>query len=629
MGAACARRRRQELAEGETPYWEEVGKPKDAQVQCSSSTSQDRQRQSDELPPEPEKAVLSSRMEPQEPKDVEELPGYEQADHLKGQGKDKFARGEVNEAITCWLQALDSIPPPSGTRGLLGILQGSKPAEVEEKEDGRVLKMRVALLLNLALAHMRLKKFRQAVGFCDEALFDEPGNTKALYRKADALGELCDWHEAEEAAVKLQESGEEGTKLATQKREEWKRRRRQADDKQKKMWSAALDKEKAVPEQLPEVKQSAQKAEIEEAWCTPKIQMMSPFDLRTKKIDWEEGEDFDDKIWKESLGRREATFYQKRALPMSLLAGVALADLDLPKQSELVVHCILDGNMAPFAEPHDWSVILKRCPEVRNVMVVYIDIGAFRPDKDGQPPQPYGTLLRPTEEGRIGDRVARAARFMGTYKEFKAHCQHLPGLVRPHIAMWADVPLYGFSEDDFATRLQALSLLSAEGTTSVVTLGGEVQEPGSLPIALRVDDQARLSMGILAVGLGFRKLAAWHWNRFVVPLDRGSQGIVAGHALVGVLAPSSKKASFVPQTVKEALKRRGITTMPFKLPKLENLKQQQEKMAEMRDRQWQAFCQHLHSQGRKLAGPEDSDQEKKMQTMEWYKFIGGGDIAVH
>eukprot|EP00439_Symbiodinium_sp_Y106_P057906 s4526_g8.t1 len=284
--------------------------------------------------------------------DVEELPGYEQADHLKGQGKDKFARGEVNEAITCWLQALDSIPPPSGTRGLLGILQGSKPAEVEEKEDGRVLKMRVALLLNLALAHMRLKKFRQAVGFCDEALFDEPGNTKALYRKADALGELCDWHEAEEAAVKLQESGEEGTKLATQKREEWKRRRRQADDKQKKMWSAALDKEKAVPEQLPEVKQSAQKAEIEEAWCTPKIQMMRPFDLRTKKIDWEEGEDFDDKIWKESLGRREATFYQKRALPMSLLAGVALADLDLPKQSELVVHCILDGNMAPFAEPH-------------------------------------------------------------------------------------------------------------------------------------------------------------------------------------------------------------------------------------------------------------------------------------
>ena len=60
---------------------------------------------------------------PASKQDVEELPGYEQAarvpglpsselwksppfrgsseDHLKGQGKDKFARGEVNEAITC------------------------------------------------------------------------------------------------------------------------------------------------------------------------------------------------------------------------------------------------------------------------------------------------------------------------------------------------------------------------------------------------------------------------------------------------------------------------------------------------------------------------------------------------
>lgn len=70
---------------------------------------------------------------------------------------------------------------------------------------------------------------------------------------------------------------------------------------------------------------------------------------------------------------------------------------------------------------------------------VYIDIGAVGADKDGQPPPSYGTLLRPTEEGRVGDRVARAARFMGTYQEFKAHCRDLPGLVRPHVALWADV----------------------------------------------------------------------------------------------------------------------------------------------------------------------------------------------
>eukprot|EP00438_Fugacium_kawagutii_P013752 Skav218828 [mRNA] locus=scaffold2959:67970:71057:+ [translate_table: standard] len=166
-------------------------------------------------------------------------------------------------------------------------------------------------------------------------------------------------------------------------------------------------------------------------------------------------QDFCDKVWKNSIGRKEAAFFQKRALPLSLLAASALGDLEVSKTSELIVHCFLDGNIAPFSDPHDWSIFLKRCPEVRNILVVYIDIGAVGADKDGQPPPSYGTLLRPTEEGRVGDRVARAARFMGTYQEFKAHCRDLPRLVRPHVALWADVPLYGFHDDDFCTRLQA------------------------------------------------------------------------------------------------------------------------------------------------------------------------------
>ena len=57
---------------------------------------------------------------------------------------------------------------------------------------------------------------------------------------------------------------------------------------------------------------------VEEAWRAPKLEVMSPFDLRTKHICWEEEEDFNDKIWKESLGRRDADYYQKRALPLSL-----------------------------------------------------------------------------------------------------------------------------------------------------------------------------------------------------------------------------------------------------------------------------------------------------------------------
>ena len=35
------------------------------------------------------------------------------------------------------------------------------------------------------------------------------------------------------------------------------------------------------------------------------------------------------------------------------MAAAALTELELPKLPEVVVHCILDGNLAPFADPHD------------------------------------------------------------------------------------------------------------------------------------------------------------------------------------------------------------------------------------------------------------------------------------
>lgn len=618
MGAACARRRPQQLAEGETPFWEEIEKAKASTAGQHSPEAATEETQAEEVQ--------------QDEKDEVELPGYEQANHLKEQGKDKFARGELDEATACWLQALESLPPSSAApKGLLGLLPRK---EEEEEEDHRIRELRVALLSNLALASSRQKKFRPAVNFCEEVLLEEPGNVKALYRKADALGELCDWHEAEEAADQLQQKGgEEGAKLAQQKRDEWKRRQRQADDQQKKMWSAALEKEKAA-----EKAEKAEKAEADakakpkeakpkvalEAWMPSKVEAMSPFDLRKKMIEWQEEDHFSDKIWKESLGRKEASFYQKRALPLSLLAGCALAEMELPKLSDLVVHCILDGNLAPFSDPHDWSIFLKRCPEVRSMLVIYIDIGAVALDKDGRPPPTYGMLLPPSEEGRCGDRVARAARFMGTYQEFKKHCRDLPGLVRPHVALWADVPLYGFHDEDFSIRLQALSQLREEGISMVFTFGHEVPGLPGGP-ALKLEDVAKESMAILALsGLGLRKLTAWHWNRFVVPLDRGPHGILAGHALLSVWKPGkTAEGSAAPtvSVVKEALKRRGVALTAVKPPGPP--KQFDQKFVEMRDKQWQAFCQHLQMQGRVPAGPGANEEEKRRQMIEWRQFVGG------
>jgi len=232
---------------------------------------------------------------------------------------------------------------------------------------------------------------------------------------------------------------------------------------------------------------------------------------------------------------------------------------------------------------------------------------------------PYGTLLRPTEEGRVGDRVARAARFLGTYREFKDHCLDLPGLVKPHVALWADVPLYGFGEGDFATRLEAFELLEASGVPSVITQGGEVPLRGGPPMTMRADEQASLTMAIVGVGLGAAMAGGWVWNRFVVPIDRGSHGVLAGHALLGTIKPSAKRSSpLKPASVKDALIQRGVTPVPCRL---REHPQHNGELERLRRKQWEAFMQKLRQEGRPV-GPDAGEEEQQRQSMEFYQFCG-------
>lgn len=344
---------------------------------------------------------------------------------------------------------------------------------------------------------------------------------------------------------------------------------------------------------------------------------MSVFDLRRKGFEWDEKEEFDDAIWRDGLGRREAAYYQRRALPLSLLAAGALADIGFP--SEAVVHCFLDGNTAPFSLPHDWAAFLRCRPDVRSLMIVYIDIGSMTA-APGQPPppMPYGTLLRPTEEGRVGDRVARAARFLGTYKEFKEHCRDLPGLVVPHVALWADVPLFGFSDDDLSTRLEAFELLCLANVPSIMTQGAEIPVRDGPPFVPRPDEHASFTMAALELGLETRMAAGWCWNRFVVPLDRGQFGILAAHALLGVVLP--KRSSAAPSkdlanTVKAALKERGVTPKPYQLPV--NRTKADDEMERMHREQWEAFCKKRKEEGhpvKPMVNPED--------MRDFYEFCG-------
>lgn len=555
-----------------------------------------------------------------------EPPGFEQASHLKDEGKDKFAKGDTNEAMECWVHALDALCLPPQQEAEDGTPLPRAPFKpLGQDEDAQVKELRVSLLLNLAIGHKKLRQWRHAVSYCDEALHDEPANVKALYLKADVLGELCDWKEAEETAVKLEETGDEGRTFAAKKRIEWRHRRKAADAKEKKMWSAAMEAKAAPappPPPVEEKKPGPAKPDVIEQWTPPKIQQMSVFDLRRKGVEWDESEDFNDAVWRDGLGKREALYFQKRALPLSLLGGAVLAEMDFV--SELVVHCLLDGNTAPFAQPHDWSSFLRRVPHVKSLTVVYIDIGAVGEEPSGAPPQmPYGTLLRPTEEGRVGDRVARAARFLGTYKEFLEHCRELPGLVVPQIALWADVPLYGFNDEDMGIRLEAYKLLHAAGVPQMFTQGGEIQEPGGPRIDPRTDDSGTLSLAIIGVGLRPRMMAAWHWNRFVVPLDRGEQGILAAHALVGVTRPGKSSAAFPSTaTIKKAVNDRGVAVKPCSLPKPPA--QQDLEADKLRRKQWEAFCSKMREAGRPT-GPNMPNEERNRQAMEFYQFCGLGD----
>mmetsp|Transcript_147350 Transcript_147350/g.274586 ORF Transcript_147350/g.274586 Transcript_147350/m.274586 type:complete len:607 (+) Transcript_147350:199-2019(+) len=592
--ALCAKRRPQQPVEEETPFWEEQDAKKAEQVV-------------DEKPDPP--------------------PGFDQANHLKDEGKDKFARGDVKEAMECWVHALDALclppPRPEGEESAPAPLLA--PPEINN--DAQVKELRITLLLNLALGHKKLRQWRHALTYCDEVLLEEQENVKALYRKADALGELCEWREAEETAAKLEETTEEGKKLAQQKREEWRRRRKAADGKEKKMWSAALADAKAKPaapvekvETVVETPPKVPKKEVLETWTVPKVDQMSVFDLRRKGVDWEESKDFDNAVWRDGLGRRDAKFYQQHALPLTLIGASVLAEIDF--QSELVVHCILDGNTAPFAQPHDWSSVLRRLPHIRSMTVVYIDIGMVGEDPSGAPPSmPYGALLRPTVEGQVGDRVARAARFLGTYKEFREHCRELPGLVVPHVALWADVPLYGFNDEDLSVRLEAFQMLSAAGVLSVFTQGAEIPEPGGPPITPRLDDSGTVSLAVISLGLRARMAASWHWNRFVVPLERGEYGILAAHALVGVMKPC--KTSPSPAAVKKMLKDRGVAVAAYRLPRTASPELEAERL---RRKQWEAFTQKMKQAGRPV-GPNASLEERNRQAMEFYQFCGMADTV--
>jgi len=652
---------------------------------------------------------------------------FELATALKDDGNSYFSKGEIKEAIQTWTKALNTLHHVTTTsdreeeaeregaegtgaaakrrakaaasaalfqaeevgRGagntqgaILSLLEAADAyreaaaanSHTAKQEDRRVVEVRATLFSNLALAYMKFKEWRQALVFCDEALVDLPHHQKSLYRKAECLGELDRQAEGEEALALLESTGDEGKRLAAQRRDAWKKKAKAADDRQKKMWAAALSKaDAAAAAPSPNAAKassddatnsgsngnaaagattttttnaastatstsataasttssstlsgasasassSAKATEPIQSWHAPKAAETCIFDLRRKGIEWNESTDFDDKVWKDGIGRKEAKVYFQQALPLSLVSAFALTKLELPEPF-WTVHVILDGNTAPFAEPHEWGILLSRFPHLQGALIVYIDIGIIN-KKGAEENLPYGVLLHPLEEASDKGRVVHSTRFLGSYKEFRENCSDKPRVGRASVVLWADAPIFDKGENDLGRRLEALKLATDEGAPVVFLQESEIiDRRGGPPGGPWLAETARQSMAILDLGLGAVADAGWFWNRFVVPLDQTDKGVLAAHAILGVVRLNKKKAkSATASSVKTALKQHGLEAKPAQ--RVVGLGPPNEEEAAQLQAQWVKFCELLRRSGRPV-GPNIPPEEQQRQYREFQDF---------
>lgn len=100
----------------------------------------------------------------------------------KSSGNDFFHKGELEEASKAYSKAL------------LAVNQAFREAEEEADLRPLVQEVQIPSLLNLALCYLKLgRDINNAVLHCSSVLQIEPGNIKALYRRAQAHLHLQDF----------------------------------------------------------------------------------------------------------------------------------------------------------------------------------------------------------------------------------------------------------------------------------------------------------------------------------------------------------------------------------------------------------------------------------------------------
>eukprot|EP00448_Togula_jolla_P000505 CAMPEP_0170594724 /NCGR_PEP_ID=MMETSP0224-20130122/14158_1 /TAXON_ID=285029 /ORGANISM="Togula jolla, Strain CCCM 725" /LENGTH=219 /DNA_ID=CAMNT_0010918811 /DNA_START=51 /DNA_END=707 /DNA_ORIENTATION=+ len=89
-----------------------------------------------------------------------------------------YKSGDVERALELWTTTEAQLQDL--------ISQDAFKAERFRKEAEQVAELEKLLHLNLAQAHLKTGAFSTATSFCDRVLERDPGNAKALYRKASA-----------------------------------------------------------------------------------------------------------------------------------------------------------------------------------------------------------------------------------------------------------------------------------------------------------------------------------------------------------------------------------------------------------------------------------------------------------
>jgi tetratricopeptide (TPR) repeat protein len=108
----------------------------------------------------------------------------------KASGNEFFREGQLDEASKAYSKAL------------LAVNQAFREAEDETQLKSLVQEVQIPGLLNLALCYLKLNRdVKNAVVHCTSVLQIEPGNIKALYRRAQAHLSLQDFDLARQDLV--------------------------------------------------------------------------------------------------------------------------------------------------------------------------------------------------------------------------------------------------------------------------------------------------------------------------------------------------------------------------------------------------------------------------------------------